>query len=32
MSRERTWKDESELPAYIINNKEKFVKSGLMLE
>jgi beta-1,4-mannosyl-glycoprotein beta-1,4-N-acetylglucosaminyltransferase len=32
MSRERTWKDESELPAYIMNNKEKFVKSGLMLE
>jgi beta-1,4-mannosyl-glycoprotein beta-1,4-N-acetylglucosaminyltransferase len=31
VSREKTWKDESELPDFIIKNKEKFVKKGLML-
>jgi len=32
MSRERTWKDESELPEYIMKNKEELVKKGLMLQ
>lgn len=27
----KMWKDESELPEYILNNKEKLVKEGLML-
>ena len=31
VSRERTWKDESELPEYIIQNKDELVKKGLML-
>jgi hypothetical protein len=31
VSRERTWKDESDLPEYIIKNKEELFKKGLML-
>ena len=31
ISRERTWKDESNLPEYIMKNKEELVKKGLML-
>ena len=31
VSRENTWKDESDLPEYIMNNKEELVKKGLML-
>lgn len=31
VSIEKTWKDESELPEYVLNNKEELVKKGLML-
>lgn len=31
VSREKTWKDESELPEYIIKNKQQLVEKGLML-
>jgi beta-1,4-mannosyl-glycoprotein beta-1,4-N-acetylglucosaminyltransferase len=31
VSMEKTWKDESELPEYIINNKQELIKKGLML-
>lgn len=30
--REQTWKDESELPEYVMTNKEELVKKGLMLQ
>lgn len=31
VSREMTWKDESDLPEYIMKNKEELVEKGLML-
>lgn len=31
VSRERTWKDESQLPEYIMKNKDELVKKGIML-
>jgi beta-1,4-mannosyl-glycoprotein beta-1,4-N-acetylglucosaminyltransferase len=31
VSREKTWKDESDLPEYVMKNKEKLVEKGLML-